>query len=801
MFSASKAGTPSGGYSISRSVRLRSSASAYFNRTPATATNRKTFTWSGWVKRCNPSTTNTMLAADVDANNFFAIWFREEGDNGRLEILNYSSAYDLRIETTQVFRDVSAWYHVVVAIDTTQATSTNRVKIYINGSQVTALSTTTYPSLNFDTDVNTINPHKIGVQASSYGLHNGYLTEINFIDGQALTPSSFGVINSYGVWSPIKYSGTYGTNGFYLNFSDNSAATAAAIGKDSSGNGNNWTPNNISLTAGSTYDSMLDVPTLNSATVSNFAVWNAVGEYGATMADGNLKMSSPTGAYVGCPATINLPSTGKWYWEGQVTANGTGSIGIDFGIAPVGTALNGNWVGATNSASLYGFSTVTIGGSPTIRGTGILTSDILQVAYDAATGNVYLGLNNTFYTSAGAGTGNPSAGTGPSRTLTAGDLQAVSTCYNQGQIVNFGQRPFSYTPPTGFLSLNTYNLPTPTISNGASYMAATTYTGTGASLAISNTVNSVSFQPDFVWVKGRSGATDHALYDSVRGTTKDLVSNSTAAETTQATGLTAFGTGGFTVGALAKMNTSSATYVGWQWKAGTTSASNTNGSITSTVSVGAAQGFSVVTYTGTGANATVGHGLGVAPSMIIAKSRSNATDWPIYHAGMPSAAYYMYLQSTQAQAPAASVWNNTAPTSSVFSVGSGGTGTNGSGYTYVAYCFAAIAGYSAFGSYTGNGSADGPFVYTGFRPRFVIVKRTDTTANWVLLDTARDTYNVAGLELFPNLANAENNNSPELDFLSNGFKLRWTYTASNASGGTYIYMAFAENPFKYALAR
>ena len=802
MFSASKSGNnPGAAYTISRSVRLRSSASAYLNRTPASASNRKTWTWSGWVKRglISGSATYEIFMGDNYSTSFTGIRFY----NDSIYIQDYvSGSKNIFWQTSAVFRDPSAWYHVVVKYDTTQASSTNAVFVYVNGvSQTLTFTANTGAYVqNYDGIVNSTSSQKIGA-ISTLNYFDGYLTEINFIDGQALTPSSFGVINSYGVWSPIKYSGTYGTNGFYLNFSDNSAATAAAIGKDSSGNGNNWTPNNISLTAGSTYDSMLDVPTLNSATVSNFAVWNAAGEYGATMADGNLKMSSPTGAYVGCPATINLPSTGKWYWEGQVTANGTGSIGIDFGIAPVGTALNGNWVGATNSASLYGFSTVTIGGSPTIRGTGILTSDILQVAYDAATGNVYLGLNNTFYTSAGAGTGNPSAGTGPSRTLTAGDLQAVSTCYNQGQIVNFGQRPFSYTPPTGFLSLNTYNLPTPTISNGASYMAATTYTGTGASLAISNTVNSVSFQPDFVWVKGRSGATDHALYDSVRGTTKDLASNSLAAETTQATGLTAFGTGGFTVGALAKMNTSLATYVGWQWKAGTTSASNTNGSITSTVSVGAAQGFSVVTYTGTGANATVGHGLGVAPSMVIVKCRSSGgRDWPVYHIGIGNTKY-LALNDTVAAGTSASYWNNTSPTSSVFSLGSGGD-VNTSSQTLVAYCFAAIAGYSAFGSYTGNGSADGPFVYLGFRPKFIMVKPSSTTGDWNIFDTSRDTYNQGQTDLFPNSSSAEYSGSlAYYDNLSNGFKMRNTYAGLNGSGGTYIYMAFAENPFKYALAR
>jgi hypothetical protein len=337
----------------------------------------------------------------------------------------------------------------------------------------------------------------------------------------------------------------------------------------------------------------------------------------------------------------------------------------------------------------------------------------------------------------------------------------------------------------------------PIIKKPNQHFDATLYTGTGATQTITN---AGGFQPDFVWVKGRSGATDHALYDSVGGTTKDLASNSTAAETTQATGLTAFGTGGFTVGALAKMNTSSATYVGWQWKAGGAAVTNTSGTISSQVSANPTAGFSVVTYTGTAANATVGHGLGVAPSMVIVKCRSSGgRDWPVYHIGIGNTKY-LALNDTVAAGTSASYWNNTSPTSSVFSLGSGGD-VNTSAQTLVAYCFAPVAGYSAFGSYTGNGSADGPFVYLGFRPRYVMVKRTDTTNNWFEFDSSRDTYNVMGNYFLANSADAEAGAGTIIDFLSNGFKWRALSAGVNASGGTYIYMAFAENPFKFSNAR
>jgi hypothetical protein len=338
-------------------------------------------------------------------------------------------------------------------------------------------------------------------------------------------------------------------------------------------------------------------------------------------------------------------------------------------------------------------------------------------------------------------------------------------------------------------------------------MAATTYTGTGASLAVANTVNGVNFQPDFVWVKGRSGATDHALYDSVRGTTKDLVSNATSAETTQATGLTAFGSTGFTVGALAKMNTSAATYVGWQWKGGGTAVSNTAGSITSSVSANTTAGFSVVTYTGTGANATVGHGLGVAPQMVIVKNRGGSYSWLVYHKFMAAsspATWYMSLNQTSAASNGANVWIND-PTSTVFTVSGTYPEVNASSNTYVAYCFAPVAGYSAFGSYTGNGIADGPFVYTAMRPRWIMLKRTDTAGfPWWIFDTSRNTYNVADLGLHANTADSESSAGfpySTLDLLSNGFKLRATAGGVNASGGTYIYMTFAENPTKFANAR
>jgi hypothetical protein len=327
------------------------------------------------------------------------------------------------------------------------------------------------------------------------------------------------------------------------------------------------------------------------------------------------------------------------------------------------------------------------------------------------------------------------------------------------------------------------------------YFNTILYTGTGAS----NARTGVGFQPDWVWIKERSGAADHGLYDAVRGVTKQLESNTTTAETTEATGLTAFGTDGFTVGALAQLNTSGDTYVSWNWLGANTTASNTAGTITSTVSANTTSGFSIVSYTGTGATATVGHGLGVTPKMLIVKKRDSAgTDWTVWGSilGGTVGSEKITLEGTGAKTTGlnSSWFNNTAPTSTLFTIGTQ-SDLNGSGGTYIGYCFADVKGYSKFGSYTGNGSTNGTFVYTGFKPAFVLLKTSSLAGeNWVMFDNKRSTFNVVNGRLFPNLANAESTAANILDFLSNGFKLRNADSSVNTAN-TYIYMAFAENPF------
>jgi hypothetical protein len=793
-----------GAYQISRSVRLRSSASAYLNRTFSSTGNTKTWTWSAWFKRGTLGTEQNLFGTiDLSVTNR-QCYISFQTDN-TLTFSNYTtSGYNYYLQTTQVFRDPSAWYHIVCVSDTSQATTANRLKIYVNGIQITAFSTATYPSQNFDgwVNANTGAGVQLGIgRVAPYvsgQYFDGYMTEINFIDGQALTPSSFGETNAItGVWQPKKYAGTYGTNGFYLNFSDNS--TAAALGTDFSGNSNTWTVNNISVTAGATYDSMLDVPTPYADGGNgrgNYATLNPISMAGstATLSKGNLSFTN-SGTHARRASSISM-SSGKWYAEATITTVG-GSYPI-VGIATTSTFNGATYVGADSTS--YGYSTNATKYNNAVAvsyGATYTTNDVIGIALDLDAGTLVFYKNNV------------SQGTAYS-SLSGEFTFAVSGLTGTVWELNFGQRPFTYTPPTGFVALNTQNLPTPTISNGANYMAATTYTGTGAALSVSNAVNGISFQPDFVWTKPRSTAVGHTLFDSLRGVTKYLQSNTTGAEGTAATSLTAFNSNGFTVNSDTSTGANGVTYIGWQWNAGGSTVTNTSGSISAQVRANATAGFSVVTYTGNGVTAaTVGHGLNAIPAMVIIKERGTAgTNWMVKHQSLASS-NNLFLQGTNATTNITTavggggIANLSSSTTFNFLAGTSNTdNVNRNTGTFVAYCFAAVAGYSAFGSYTGNGSADGPFVYTGFRPRFVMIKRTDTAGeNWLIWDSSRDTYNAGGLNLFPNLSNAENNNAPDFDFLSNGFKLRKSAAQHNASGGTYIFMAVAENPFKLSLAR
>jgi hypothetical protein len=332
-----------------------------------------------------------------------------------------------------------------------------------------------------------------------------------------------------------------------------------------------------------------------------------------------------------------------------------------------------------------------------------------------------------------------------------------------------------------------------TINKGSSYFNTKLYTGTGAS----NAVTGVGFKPDWVWIKRRDSTASHALFDINRGVNKQLRTNTTGADET-VSWFPSFDTDGFTVSTTeSDGNASGGTYASWNWLGSNTTTSNTSGSISSTVSVNQTAGFSIVSYTGTRtptANQSIGHGLGAVPSMIIVKNRTTGTrGWRVYHKSLGSPDKELILNSTAAVGTDTATWQNTTPTSSLFYVGASGE-TNNTGDNFIAYCFAEVKGYSKFGSYTGNGSADGTFVYTGFKPAFVICKSSSNAFAWVMHDSKRPGYNATNLYLYAQATNTEGSDIPH-DFVSNGFKIRSTFSDTNGSGYTYIYMAFAENPF------
>ena len=454
------------GYNLTRSLRFRASATAYLNRTPASASNRTTWTWSGWVKRGQLSATNNIVlfSADNGTNQTF-IRFR---DTDILQFGRYNgTTYDFDLRTTAVYRDPSAFYHILAVYNSGNATSSSRVLLYINGIQVTAFGTATYPTLSFQADVNSTYTHGVGalVSSATKGYCDGYMAEVNFIDGQALTPSSFGSTNSTtGVWQPARYTGTYGTNGFYLPFTDNSALTTssnAGLGKDFSGNANYWVTNNISITAGATYDSMTDVPTLTSATAGNFCVLNPLftNQLGVTssftgtsptISNANLTVTAATSSIGSSVVGTFGVTTGKFYCEYTPTA--VDSTGDVFGFIQT---FNGgqSYNGYRSTGAIYNQGSATTGFATWT------TSDVIGMALDCGAGTLACYKNNTLISTI---------------TITGGvtdPMFPIVWFRNDAGAgsVNFGQRPFSYTPPTGFVALNTYNLSASTVITSGTF--------------------------------------------------------------------------------------------------------------------------------------------------------------------------------------------------------------------------------------------------------------------------------------------------------------------------------------------
>jgi hypothetical protein len=448
---------------VNNSLRFKQSTSSYLNRTPASAGNRKTWTYSVWLKRGNLDTgaLQTLLAGLFGSNSDRLLFETSTtcltmyGDDG--------VAAELR--TTQVFRDPSAWYHIVFASDTTQATASNRWKLYVNGVQITAFTTANYPALNRDGGINNNTVQRIGAPAQVVSqFFDGYMTEINFVDGQALTPSSFGGYNSFGVWQPTQYLGSYGTNGFYLPFTNNTSSTT--IGYDFSPNQNNWTATGFTLTPTTSvlYDSMTDVPTLTSETASNWCIANPLdAATGLTINDGNLKLGASAGGSKFVRSSFALPASGAYYAEITFANASSASIGETIGICTASRSLTA----ANNAAGAYLFyasagAVLFSNGTQTATGlTTIAANELFQVAIDVTNSKMWIGRTNVWYNSTGGTTGNPSTGANPTFTGAFVDYFIYAGFDTTSAVtanINFGQRPFVGTVPTGFVALNTFNM-------------------------------------------------------------------------------------------------------------------------------------------------------------------------------------------------------------------------------------------------------------------------------------------------------------------------------------------------------
>lgn len=713
--------------------------------------------------------------------------------------------------SSRVFRDPAGHFGLMIAWNTNDAAGANRIRAWYVGNlsdtAEIAWAATSNPSQGSDlafgqSAVAAI----IGQKMSNTG--DFVISRFVYIDDQQITdPSVFWKLDTAtGAYLPRNPTLTPGARDMLLEFRDVSAATAGALGRDR-WNGLNWTPSNISVTAGSGCDALTDTPTSGGGGTSggnvrgNFPVLNIVHPTNSapTITNGALDYTRSGTAPTWTPATFALPTSGKWYWECDMTSSLAGAplwtglvtasrtVAEDDANNIAGVAPDAGWVGRqTNGSSVSAYI------SP-----GTISGVVTCHAYDAATGKYWAGYVSGGVTTWGTngGVGDPAAGSNPLETIAGAVWPACGHYSTSGAsrtittVFNFGQRAFAGTPPTGFKPLCTQYLPAPAIKLPADYFAAKLYQGNGGTLNLTGN----RFQPDLAWGKDREAATHHVLTDSTRGVGISTWTSSTGPEGVSE--VTAFNADGVTItrnASHARLNDNGDDHVMWLWR------------------TGFLPGLDIVGYTGDAvAGRQVPHALGVAPDFVALFPRTTSTNALVWHRDIGND-YQLYFNLTNARDTSVTTFlNDKAPTSAHFELPGTGLGSNNNGATYIAYLFAAVPGFSKFGVYAGNNSANGPFVYTGFRPAFVLLKRSTDTGDWMLYDSARDPHNGTSAKLYPNATLVENGNTSEtgatnaIDILSNGFKLRTSNGNTNPSSASelVVYAAFAEAPLKYARAR
>ena len=723
------------------------------------------FTWECWVKFTGtPSGRFFSAEESVNGTEYSLMRFY----NGNLNIyVGDGNGYEANTYTGSVSADT--WHHIAMV------RSGTTVSHYLDGSR---WGTNTYSNSFVITTL---------VLAHGYGSEyfTGSVSNARFVNGQALYTGA-----SYTV--PTATLTTTSQSATATNVTTLAAHKALLTANDG-------TKIEI-LNSSSDIDSLIDTPTNYEADSGgnnggNYATISAVDNAGVTLSNGNLEMT--TTGWQSFKATIGVTS-GKWYWETQNKQAASAILGVatqQASVFPSNSIFgsSGHGGGDSNPAWTWAGQYSYFNGTSTYTGqNNHATADIIMYALDLDNGKLWFGKNGTWYNSSWGTTGNPATGANPtvSGLDTSYTYFPAGTTHSGGAIYNFGARPFIHDIPTGFKSLCTQNLPDPTIADGSTAFDIALWSGTGSS----NAITSLNTAPDFVWIKSRNSTGHHTLVDAVRGPTKALFSNRNVAQVTDAGYLSSFDSNGFTVVSDNDVNGSSYNYVGWAWDAGASTVSNTDGSITTNVRANASTGFSIAkgNFSSVG-DGTLGHGLNAAPTFYIIRNIDSSSGWYVYTTAVDGTLDYAFLNGTDAF----SASSRTSPTSSVIQYQSIATGD------HIAYCWTPVAGYSAFGSYTGNGDADGPFIYTGFRPKFILRKQTNSAQHWHIADAERDPENPSDSWLFPNLSDAEGSGDIDryTDILSNGFKIRSAYSYHNQSGSTYIYAAFAEHPQKTARAR